>query len=214
MTDPRSIRKDYQVAALDRSDLPDDPLVLFGRWFDEAHAAGIDEPNGMALATVEPDGRPACRTMLMRSIDARGLAFFTNRESPKARALRHEPRAAGTFWWGPLERQIRIEGVIEAVPDTEADEYWATRPRPSQLASWSSPQSEEIPDRAWLEARIAATAQIHPEGSAVPRPPFWGGFRIVIDTFEFWQGRGARTHDRFRYTRRPDGAFEISRLAP
>ena len=214
MADPRHLRKDYQVAALDRAGLPDDPRTLFERWFEDAVAARLDEPHGMALATVEPDGRPSCRIVLMRGVDARGLTFFTNHGSGKARALRHEPRAAATFWWGALERQVRIEGDVTPLHDAESDAYWSTRPRQSQLAAWASPQSETVADRAWLEAQIEAFALRFPDTMAIPRPACWGGYLLRPRTWEFWQGRPARTHDRFRFTRDADGNHSVVRLAP
>lgn len=211
--DPGARRVDYQAPPLDRAGLPDEPLPLFEAWYAAAVAADLREPEGMALATVDAHGRPSCRIVLMRSIDARGIVFYTNYESRKALDLAADPRAAATFWWARLERQVRVEGAVERVPDAESDAYFATRPRLNQLSAWASPQSTAVDDRALLERRIAEFARRWPEGAVIPRPPHWGGYVLIPDAIEFWQGRPGRVHDRFRYARATSG-WRIERLAP
>jgi pyridoxamine 5'-phosphate oxidase len=205
------IRRDYEVLGLSEADVLADPLAQFRRWFDEARAVGLPEPNAMALATVDAAGQPAARTVLLKGLDRRGLTFFTNLESRKARSLAANPKAALLFWWQAQARQVRFEGVIEAVEDAEADAYFASRPRGSQIGAWASAQSSVIAGRAALEAAEREIAARFP--GAVPRPPFWGGYRLVPGCVEFWQGRLNRLHDRLRYTRRADG-WTIERLAP
>jgi pyridoxamine 5'-phosphate oxidase len=206
------MRQDYGERGLRRSDLVADPLEQFARWFDEARSAPILEPNAMTLATVDAAGQPSARTVLLKAVDGRGLTFYTNRESRKARELTANPKAALLFWWPPHGRQVRFEGEIEAVDDAEADAYFATRPRGSQIGAWASAQSTVVADRATLDAAeqdMAARFADRP----VPRPPFWGGYRLVPARVEFWQGRINRLHDRLRYTRRGDG-WDLERLAP
>jgi pyridoxamine 5'-phosphate oxidase len=206
------MRRDYEAKGLRKADLLADPLAQFQRWFDEARAAGLEEPNGMTLATVDAAGQPAARTVLLKGVDRRGLTFFTNVESRKARELAANPKAALLFWWPPQARQVRFEGAIEAVGDSEADAYFATRPRGSQIGAWASAQSSVIADRAALEAAEAEIAARFAD-AAVPRPPFWGGYRLVPRCVEFWQGRHNRLHDRLRFTRDGDG-WRLERLAP
>jgi pyridoxamine 5'-phosphate oxidase len=206
-----------RVPSLDRPlcrhDLADDPFQQFAAWFAEAERAGIRYPNAMALATATPDGVPSVRMVLLRGVDERGFVFYTNYESQKGKELALNPRAALLFYWDALERQVRVSGLVERVSSAESDAYFASRPYGSQLSAWASQQSQPIDSRAALEERHAALAQAFPEG-AVPRPPFWGGFRVVPDTFEFWQGRRDRLHDRFRYRRQADGHWQIERLQP
>lgn len=207
------LRIQYGDRELSPAELPDDPLVLFQQWFAAAVAAGIPEPNGMALATVDEQGAPACRIVLLKGADADGFRFFTNRDSAKGRHLARDPRAACTFWWSlPTARQVRITGVVERVSDGEADAYFATRPRASQLAAAVSPQSEPIASRHVLEERVRAL-QARLSDAAVPRPPAWGGYVLRPRVYEFWQGRDHRLHDRFRYTQRPP-TWHRERLAP
>ena len=206
------MRRDYETRGLRRADLLADPLEQFRRWFEEARDLGLPEPNAMTLATVDASGRPAARTVLLKGIDRRGLTFFTNLESRKARELAANPKAALVFWWQPQARQVRFEGEIETVAAAEADAYFAGRPRGSQIGAWASAQSTAIADRAALEAAEREIAARFAE-TEVPRPPFWGGYRLVPSCVEFWQGRRNRLHDRLRYSRRAD-RWEIERLAP
>jgi pyridoxamine 5'-phosphate oxidase len=212
ITDPSQLRFDYKRAALSERDAASDPFELFTRWFDEAVAAAIPEPNAMTLATVDDAGRPAARIVLMKGIDARGVVFHTNYDSRKGRDLAGNPRAALLFFWVDLERQVRIDGTAERVSAGDSDAYFAARPRGSQISAWASPQSAPVTDRAWLEARFAECEARFASG-AVPRPPNWGGVRVVPDRFEFWQGRTSRLHDRLVWSRQGDG-WTIGRLAP
>ena len=214
MIDPAKLRAEYQRAALDERDVDRDPLRQFARWFDEAVAAQLPEPNAMTLATVADDGRPAARIVLLKGADTRGFVFFTNYDSRKGRELARDPRAALLLFWVELERQVRIEGVTERVSAAESDAYFATRPRLSRFGAWASPQSATIDGRAVLEERFAQIAARYADESApVPRPPNWGGYRLAPDLFEFWQGRRSRMHDRILYRRAID-AWTIERLAP
>jgi pyridoxamine 5'-phosphate oxidase len=206
------MRREYEARGLRKADLLADPLEQFTRWFDEARNAPLLEPNAMTLATVDAAGQPAARTVLLKAIDRRGLTFYTNLESRKARELAANPKAALLFWWPPHARQVRFEGAIEGVADAEANAYFASRPRGSQIGAWASAQSSVIADRAALEAAEQQIAQRF-AGGPVPRPPFWGGYRLVPERVEFWQGRTNRLHDRLRYTRHAE-RWRIERLAP
>jgi pyridoxamine 5'-phosphate oxidase len=212
MSDVASRRSEYESAGLDVADLDPDPLRMWQRWYDEAVAAGVTEPNAMALATVGADGAPDVRYVLVRGVDERGLAFYTNVSSAKALQLRERPVAAAAFGWLELHRQVRVRGSVERVSDAEADAYFASRPRGSRIGAWASPQSQVIADRAELDSLVRAIDARFP-GEDVPRPGDWGGFRIAPAEVEFWQGRPSRLHDRLRY-RREDGAWKIERLAP
>jgi pyridoxamine 5'-phosphate oxidase len=198
---------------LDEAQAGDDPIALFRAWLEEAKAADLIEPTAMALATVGPDGQPAVRMVLLKAVDERGFVFYTNYESRKGVELRGNPAAALTIWWDRLERQVRVEGVVERVSEAESDAYFASRPRDSQLGAWASAQSEMIASRSVFEDRLAAAAARFGD-DPVPRPPHWGGFRVVPAAIEFWQGRSNRLHDRLLYRRRPDGTWSRSRLSP
>jgi len=198
---------------LHERDLPPDPIALVRRWFDEAQALGIEQHDAVTLATATPEGRPSARAVLLKGIDERGFAFFTNYESRKGAELAANPYAALVLLWTPLQRQVRVAGRVERLGAEESDAYFATRPRGSQLGAWASEQSRPLPDRAELERRWAALDERY-AGGVVPRPPHWGGYRVDPDEIELWQGRANRLHDRFRYTRPPGGAWTYARLAP
>jgi pyridoxamine 5'-phosphate oxidase len=212
--DLAALRTDYMRASLDVGDVDPDPYRQFARWFDDAYASKLPEVNAMTLATVGDDGRPSARIVLLKSVDARGFSFYTNRSSRKGRELDARPHAALLFFWAELERQVRIEGRVDRVADAESDAYFANRPRESQVGAWASPQSEQIPDRVWLERAFEDADRLHAaRGDAVARPPYWGGYTVLPSMFEFWQGRASRLHDRIVYRRERD-AWSIGRLAP
>jgi len=189
-----------------------EPLERFREWYELAVTSGVLEPEAMALATASADGVPSVRFVLLKGIDARGVEFFTNYESRKGSELIANPRAALVVLWKPLHRQVRLEGPVEVLAPEESDAYFATRSRGSQLGAWASRQSEEIPDREWLEARLREADEQYP--GEVPRPPFWGGFRLLPSVIEFWEGRPNRLHDREAFTRVADGAWVSRRLSP
>ena len=189
-----------------------DPLARFAAWYEHAVAAGLPEPEAMALATATPDGLPSVRFVLLKGIDERGVEFYTNYESRKARELAANPNAALAILWKPLQRQVRLEGPVEVLTPEESDAYFATRSRGSQLGAWASRQSQPIPDREWLDARLAELDASYPK--TVPRPPHWGGYRLVPHAIEFWEGRPNRLHDREAFTRGAGGAWSSRRLSP
>ncbi len=210
--DLATLRREYGVAGLDESAADSDPVVMFRRWFVDAEAAHLHEPNAMIVATVSPDGRPAARTVLLKGLSDDGFEFFTNIASRKGDDLAHEPRCALLFPWHPLERQVRVEGVASRLNDAEVASYFAARPRGSQLSAHASPQSQVVAGREELDARFAE-AETRYAGGDVPVPPDWGGYRVRPETFEFWQGRRGRMHDRLRYRRTTSG-WVTERLAP
>lgn len=206
------LRREYTRAGLSESDLAPDPIAQFQRWFDAVVEAGVPEPNAMVVATADATGRPSARTVLLKGVDPRGFAFYTNLESRKGRELAHNPRAALVFRWDALERQVLVGGGVTRVTDAEADAYFASRPRGSRIGAWVSAQSTVLAGREQLDARRDELEARFGDGD-VPRPAFWGGYRVAPDEVEFWQGRPDRLHDRLRY-RRADGAWVIERLSP
>jgi pyridoxamine 5'-phosphate oxidase len=213
--DVADMRRDYATErGLDVADLAPGWPEQFGRWFADAVSAGLPEPNAMVLSTADSAGWPSSRTVLLKGIDERGFVFYTNYESRKGAELRANPHAALLFPWFAMMRQVAIRGSVVEVDRVETETYFASRPRPSQIAAWASPQSRVLPDRAALDERYAATARRFPAESAIPAPPHWGGLRVVPETVEFWQGRAGRLHDRLRYRRADQGEWIIERLAP
>jgi pyridoxamine 5'-phosphate oxidase len=189
------------------------PLASVQAWFDEAVAAGLYEPDAMALATASPDGMPSVRIVLLKGIDSRGLRFFTNYGSRKGRELDANPRAAVTIHWATMHRAVRAEGAVERLTGEESDAYFASRGRESRLGAWASKQGTPIPDRATLEGAFAAASERYP-GDEVPRPDYWGGYRLVPEAIELWQGRPNRLHDREHFLRSADGSWRSERLSP
>jgi pyridoxamine 5'-phosphate oxidase len=210
---PSNLRKEYRRDRLRKANAAADPFVQFGYWLQEATQSPLHEPNAMTLATASADGRPSARMVLLKGFDARGFVCFTNFESRKGQELAENPVASLVFWWDILERQVRIEGRVERLPDEESDEYYNSRPLGSRLGAWVSAQSRVIDNRELLEADLAELQQRHAD-QAPPRPPFWGGYRVIPETIEFWQGGPNRLHDRLRYTRQGDEAWVIERLSP
>jgi len=230
------LRREYNLTGLRRADLEPDPIVQFGKWFDQAAGARASgrirkfcirlykslllvvgaEPmdvNAMTLATTDEQGRPSARVVLLKGVDQRGFVFHTNYESRKGRELDQNPQAALVFYWSDLERQVCVAGEVAKLSREESDAYFQSRPRGSRIAAWASQQSEPVRDRAALEERWNQFEAKYP-GQDVPRPPHWGGYVLRPGRIEFWQGRPNRLHDRFRYTRKPDGTWQIERLSP
>jgi pyridoxamine 5'-phosphate oxidase len=210
--DLAALRTEYGERGIDLENLDADPIVQFRRWLQDAETAELAEPNARAVSTGGPAAAPSSRFVLLRGLDERGFAFYTNHESEKAHELAQNARVALLFGWLPLQRQVRVTGTAVRFDDGEADDYFASRPRGSQIGAWASPQSALLADRAELERLVAGIEQRF-DGVPVPRPPFWGGYRVSPLTIEFWQGRRSRLHDRLRY-HRVDGAWRLERLAP
>lgn len=211
---PATMRRDYtERGELVESRLAADWPTQFAAWFADAVAFGLPEPNAMIVATASAAGRPSARTVLLKEYDERGFVFFTNYESRKGAELTANPYASLVFPWFPMQRQVLVTGAAHRVTRAETEEYFASRPRGSQLGAWASPQSRVLPDRAAVEAGLAAVRERFGDGE-VPAPPHWGGFRVVPETVEFWQGRASRLHDRLRFARTSEGVWVLERLAP
>ena len=210
--DASSLRREYTRAGLDKADLDLDPIVQFHEWFQKVIDADLHEPNAMILATATAEGKPSARTVLLKGYDERGFVFHTNYAGRKAKEIEANPTCALLFYWGELERQVRIEGRASSLSGEESDAYFAGRPRGSRLGAWASEQSRPVEDRSVLEERVRALEAEY-DGREIPRPPFWGGYRVEPQEIEFWQGRENRLHDRLVY-RREDGAWRIERLQP
>ena len=208
------MRRAYEGRQLEESELESTWLAQLARWLEEAVNAGSPEPNAMVLATASREGAPSARTVLLKGLDERGLAFYTNLNSRKGRELAANPRAALVFPWLSLQRQVVVEGRVEALASEESDAYFASRPYGAQLAALASPQSQRLDSREQIDRAYADLSERHPEGQEVPRPHWWGGRRVVPESVEFWQGRPNRLHDRLRYRRTDSGAWVIERLAP
>lgn len=212
--DPADFRAQAMQRGLDREDLDTDPILQFQRWYQEAISTKIPEPNAMSLTTVDLEGQPSLRTVLLKIYDAKGFVFFTNYESTKAQQIAGNERVALLFPWVALARQVSILGSAERIPTSESLRYFITRGRSSRIGAWASPQSQVISSRSLLEQKVAQIKERFQKGE-VPLPDFWGGYRVVPTSIEFWQGRDSRLHDRFRYRRvAPDAPWQIERLAP
>jgi pyridoxamine 5'-phosphate oxidase len=207
------LRRAYSKAKLDEGSVDGDPLRQFLSWMDEALHAELLEPNAMTLATASRDGHPSARVVLLKAADPMGFVFFTDARSRKGEELGANPVAALVFWWGELERQVRITGSVMRVSDADSDAYFTSRPEGSRISAWASHQSQVVQDRAQLETHWADAAKHYASGDP-PRPAYWGGFRVVPEEFEFWQGRPDRLHDRIRYRRAPGGTWLVQRLSP
>jgi pyridoxamine 5'-phosphate oxidase len=210
------LREEYTLGGLDESDLDPDPVAMLRRWLDDAIGSSLYDPTAMVVSTVSATGRPSSRMVLLKGLSATGLVFYTNYSSRKGEELAGQDACSLVFPWHPLQRQVRAEGKAARLTDAENDAYFAGRPRESQLGAWASPQSKVVASRGQLDLRYAEVAARF-AGQPVPRPPYWGGFRVVPDTFEFWQGRRGRMHDRFRYRQSPttpERPWHVERLAP
>lgn len=206
------LRKEYTLAGLDLGDVDPDPIVQLDRWLKQAIDANANEPTAMTLATATRDGRPSARVVLLKGVDKNGLAFFTNYESRKGQELLDNPHAALLFFWPELERQVRIEGIVERVSREDSETYYRSRPVASRQGAWASKQSSVIESRDTIAQKLADVQKLH--GDDPPLPSFWGGYRLVPGELEFWQGRPSRLHDRLRFRRADDASWRIERLSP
>ncbi len=213
MKEIADIRKDYQLQTLSEADVSTDPVVQFGKWWDEAVKSDIDEVNAMTLATVKKDGIPSARIVLLKEYDAKGFVFFTNYNSHKGEELSQNPNACLVFFWKELERQVRITGTTEKISIEESIAYFNKRPDGSKIGAWASPQSLAVAGKAWLKETFDYYRERFKHGE-IPKPPHWGGYRVKPFTIEFWQGRPSRMHDRIQYTLQTDSSWLIERLAP
>ncbi|MEA5553929.1 pyridoxamine 5'-phosphate oxidase [Anabaena cylindrica UHCC 0172] len=207
------LRKDYTLQDLNKHQIDPNPFIQFKTWFDQATTAQLPEPNAMTLATCTPDGKPSARMVLLKDFDEQGFVLFTNYNSHKGQELTANPHAALVFWWAELERQVRIVGTVEKISQEQSDGYFEMRPAKSRLGAWASNQSEVIAGREVLEQQLQEFQRKY-ENQEVPRPPHWGGFRVIPQEIEFWQGRSSRLHDRLLYTRLDHGSWKIERLSP
>ena len=214
MKEIENLRKAYHKGALDRHEIPQDPMDLFRQWWHQAIEAEIDEANAMTLATADVFGYPSARIVLLKGLHQDGFEFFTNYQSPKAQEMEANQHVALLFFWKEMERQIRIEGKVEKVSKERSEQYFQSRPRGSQIGAWSSPQSQVIPDRSVIENNLKAKEEKYADLDPLPLPDHWGGYLVRPLYFEFWQGRPDRLHDRFCYTLTPEGVWEVDRLAP
>lgn len=212
--DAGDLRVDYQIDELLESNSPADPFQLFERWFKDATDGDVLEPNAMVVATITEAGTPAARVVLLKQVMEQGFVFYTNYDSRKGQELTARPLAAAVFNWLALQRQVRIEGRVEKAPPEMSTDYFHSRPKKSQVGAWVSPQSQEIPDRDFLEARQHEIENKYAEADQLPRPEHWGGYVIVPTLIEFWQGRSSRLHDRLAYRKNEEGNWERVRLAP
>lgn len=208
-----SLRSNYALSGLHETDLLGNPFQQFQLWLEQAIAAELPEPNAMTLATLSEEGKPIARMVLLKGLDEKGFVFYTNYDSAKGKQLTETDSAALVFWWAGLERQVRVEGTVEKVSSEESDAYFQSRPKASQLGAWASPQSQVIENRDVLEKRLAELEEKYAT-EKVPRPPHWGGFRVIPTAIEFWQGRPSRLHDRIRYELDEKGDWFYQRLAP
>ena len=211
--DASGLRREYTSSSFSEADAHPDPIEQFRRWFEKVLSARLYEPNAMTLATAAPDGRPSARIVLLKGFDERGFVFHTNYTGRKGRDLERNPRAALVFYWDKLERQVRIEGSVSRISDEESDAYFESRPRGGRIGAWVSEQSRPVESRTVLEERLRELEEQYEGREGIPRPPHWGGYRVVPETVEFWQGRANRLHDRLLYAREA-GGWTITRLQP
>lgn len=214
LLDINHLRENYDSSSLDEGQVDRDPFRQFAEWFQAAQQAGLPDSNAMTLATCTTDGRPSARTVLLKEVDEKGFVFYSNYESRKGKELDDNPRAALLFFWQPLHRQVRIEGIVEKVDQEASARYFQSRPKDSQIGAWASPQSRVIPGRETLEDAVRQLEKEYENTTTLPLPGFWGGYRVLPELIEFWQGRVSRLHDRIQYSLQEEGDWKIERLAP